>query len=184
MKSYFQFGVVFCVIALSIGASAGSFSNFDDARNPGRMPNKNVESFNYYTQLAGVPNCTLQASFTYNTKTDTFTKETLNFVGGFFDGLSITITKAQHGDTFVLNKKVDGDTIAYTIVFNELAGTFEAYGTVSKGKHEGNFQYDTKAPEGGNQLSYLAASGLVLFAGILLAGKQRRRHAEFCQKCA
>ena len=186
MKRYFQLGVLCCVIALPIGAFAGSVSHFDESRDLSRLPNNNnhVETFNYQTQLTGVPNSTLQASFTYNTKTDTFTKETLNFVGGIFDGLSITITKAQHGDTFVLNKKVNGDTIAYTIVFNELTGTFDAYGSVTKGKHEGNFQYDTMAPEGGNQLSYLAASGLVLFAGILLAGKQRRRHAENCQKYA
>lgn len=184
MKSYFQFGVVFGVIALSICAFAGSVSDLDGSRDLGRMPNNknNVESFKYSTPLTGVPNSTLQATFTYNTKTDTFTKETLNFVGGFFDGLSITITKAQHGDTFVFNKKVNGDTIAYTIVFNELAGTFEANGSITKGKHEGYFQYDMMAPEGGNQLSYLAASGLVLFAGILLAGKQSRRRAENYQK--
>src|SRR5277367_4892120 len=156
MKSCFQFGVVFCVIALSIGAFAGSVSHFDDSRDLNRMPNNHVEIFNYDTQLTGVANSSLQATFTYNTKTDTFTKETLNFVGGIFNGLSITITKAQQGDTFFFDKKVNGDTVAYTIVCNPLAGTFDAYGSVIKGKHEGYFQYDTMAPEDGNQLSYLA----------------------------
>jgi hypothetical protein len=161
MKYNFKFGVVISVMALSIGAFAGSVSTFD-----------------YSTNVTGVSNTTLQASFNYNAKTDTFTKETLTFVGGIFDGVSVTITKPQHGDTFTFDKKVDGDTIAYTIMFNPLTGTYDAYGTITKGKKEGFFNYYTQSPEGGSQLSYLAASGLALFAGIVLAGKQRRQPAE------
>ncbi|MGA7380796.1 MAG: hypothetical protein WBQ09_12570 [Terriglobales bacterium] len=161
MKSYFKFGVVSWVIALSISAFAGS-----------------IQTFDYSTPVTGVPKTTLDATFTYNDKTDTFTKETLTFEGGVFNGVSVTITKPQKGDTFQFDKKVDGDTIVYTIVFNPLTGTYDAYGSITKGKTEGYFQYNTMAPEGGTQLSYLAASGLVLFAGILLAGKQRRQLAE------
>jgi hypothetical protein len=160
MKFYFKPGILVCVIAFSISAFAGSVTKFD-----------------YDTNLTGVPDTTLQATFNYNTNTDTFTKETLTFVGGIFDGVSVTITKPQQGDTFVFDKKVDGDTINYTIVFNPLTGTYDAYGNITKGRTEGSFQYNT-TPEGGTQLSYLGASGLALFAGILLAGKQRRQPAE------
>jgi hypothetical protein len=160
MKFYLKFGLAFCVIAFSMSAFAGSVTEFD-----------------YSTNVTGGSNTTLTATFDYNTKTDTFTKETLTFVGGIFNGVSVTITKPQHGDIFTFDKKVDGDTIAYTIVFNPLTGTYDAYGSITKGRSEGYFQYDTLAPEGGTQLSYLAASGLALFAGILLAGKQRRRLA-------
>jgi len=161
MKSYIKSGLVISVLALSISAFAGSVSTFD-----------------YSTKLTGVSNTSLQASFTYNTNTDTFTKETLTFVGGIFDGVSVTITQPQHGDTFTFDKKVNGDTIDYTIVFNPLTGTYDAYGTITKGRNEGYFQYNTQSPEGGNALSYLAASALALFAGIVLAGKQRRQPAE------
>jgi hypothetical protein len=178
MKSYLKFGVAFCVIALSISAFAGSVSDFGNSSELSLLPNANLENFSYSAALSGVPGSTLDASFTYNKKTDTFTKETLTFVGGIFNGVTVTITAPQHGDTFTFDKKVDGDTIAYTIVFNPLTGTYDAYGTITKGKHEGSFQYDTMAPEGGTQLSYLAASGLVLFAGMLFAGKRRRLFAE------
>jgi hypothetical protein len=180
MKSYLKLGVVICVIALSASAFAGSVSNLDDPSDLRLLPNANLENFNYSAKLSGVTGTTLDASFTYNKKTDTFTSETLTFVGGIFNGVSVTITKAQHGDEFTFDKKVDGDTIAYTIIFNPQTGTYDAYGTITKGRNVGSFQHDTMAPEGGTQLSYLAASGLVLLAGILLAGK-RRRLAENCQ---
>jgi hypothetical protein len=161
MKSHFKLGVLCGVIAFSISVFAGSVTEFD-----------------YATNLTGGPNTTLKASFDYNSQTDTFTKETLTFVGGVFDGVSVTITKPQNGDIFTFDKKVNGDTIAYTIVFNPLTGAYDAYGSITKGRNEGYFQYNTMAPEGGTQLSYLAASGLALFAGLVLAGKQRRQPAE------
>lgn len=162
MKSYLKFGVVICVMAFSMSAFAGS-----------------VSQFSYDTGLTGVSNSTLQATFTYNSNSDTFTKETLTFSGGIFNGVQVTITQPQHGDTFTFDKTVDGDLIAYTIVFNPLTGTYDAYGSISKGRSEGYFQHDTQqTPEGGTPLAYLAASGLALFAGILLAGKQRRQPAE------
>jgi hypothetical protein len=160
VNSSLKFGVVICVMAFSITAFAGSVSTFD-----------------YSTKVTGGSNSSLQATFSYNTNTDTFTKETLTFSGGIFNGVQVAITQPQHGDTFTFDKPVDGDTIDYTIVFNPLTGSYDAYGTITKGRTVGSFQYNT-TPEGGNQLSYLAASGLALFAGIFLAGKQRRQPAE------
>jgi hypothetical protein len=156
MKLLLKFGVALSVVACASGAFAGSISTFD-----------------YTTNVTGGSNSTLDASFSYNTHTDTFTKETLTFVGGIFNGVSVTITQPQHGDTFKFDKKVDGDTIVYTIVFNPLNGTYDAYGTITKGRNQGSFQYDS-VPEGGTQFSYLAASALALACGTFLAGKQRR----------
>jgi hypothetical protein len=160
MKSYFKLG--FCVIALSIGAFAGS-----------------VETFNYSTSVNGVSNTTVQGTFTYNTATDTFTSAALSFVGNsIFGGLSGTDTKPQSGSTFVLNEMVDGYTVSYTIsLLNLLNGTYSAGGSISLGQTTGSFQFN-QVPEGGTQLSYLAACGLVLFTGLWFAGKQRRCAAE------
>jgi hypothetical protein len=161
MKFYLKFGLALCVIAFSMNAFAGS-----------------IDQFKYSTNVTpGSDDTTLNATFTYNTKTDTFTKETLTFVGGVFNGVSVTITAPQKGDTFKFDKKVDGDMVQYTIVFNPLTDSYYAYGTITKGKNEGSFQYNS-VPEGGNQLSYLLASALTLAAGIFLAGKQRRGPAE------
>ncbi|MGO9648111.1 MAG: hypothetical protein ACLPOO_08650 [Terriglobales bacterium] len=160
MKSYFKFGVVICVIAFSISAFAGS-----------------VETFNYSASVSGVNNTTVQGTFNYNTSTDTFTLASLSFAGNsIFNGISGKDTQPQSGDTFVLNETVDGYTVSYTIVLNPLTGTYNANGSISYGKTTGTF--NNQVPEGGAQFSYLAASGLVLFAGILLAGKQRRQLAE------
>jgi|SRR5580704_3663215 hypothetical protein len=162
MKRYLQFGaIVFCVIACSIGASAGS-----------------IDTFKYSTNVTGVSDTTVTGTFTFNTSTDTFTLAGLSFVGNsIFGGVSGTDTKPQSGTTFVLNETVDGYTVAYTIVVNLLTGTYTASGSITYGGTTGNFGY-SQVPEGGAPLSYLAASGLVLLGGILLAGKQRRRLAE------
>jgi hypothetical protein len=159
MKSYFKFGVVFCVIALSTGAFAGS-----------------VDTFNYSTNLSGVSNTTVQGTFTYNTSTDTFTLASLSFAGNsIFNGISGNDTKPQSGNTFVLNETIDGYTVSYTIVLNPLTGSYTADGSISYGGTKGSFNY--QVPEGGARLSYLLASGMALFAGIFLAGKQRRQPA-------
>jgi hypothetical protein len=120
----------------------------------------------------------VQGTFSFNTATDTFTVAGLSFVGNsIFGGLSGSDTKPQSGTTFVLNENVDGYTVSYTIVLNPLTGTYTANGSITYGGTTGDFQFN-QVPEGGTQLSYLAASGLVLFAGMLLAGKQRRQPAE------
>ncbi len=76
----------------------------------------------------------------------------------------------------MLNETVDGYTVSYTIVLNPLTGTYTCERKHLLRQNTGTF--NNQVPEGGAQLSYLAASGLVLFAGILLAGKQRRQLAE------
>ncbi|MGO9125718.1 MAG: hypothetical protein ACLP6G_12630 [Terriglobales bacterium] len=160
MKSYFKLGVVFSVIALSIGASAGS-----------------VVTFDYTASLSGVSNTAVQGSFNYNTTTDTFTLASLSFKGNsIFNGIAGSDTVPQSGNTFVLNGTVDGYSILYTIVLNA-SGLYSVNGSISYGGTTGTFEFN-QVPEGGSRLSYLAASGLVLCAGILLAGKQRRRPAE------
>jgi hypothetical protein len=160
MRFYFKLGVASCVIALSIGASAGS-----------------IETFNYSAGVQGVSQTTVQATFNYNTSSDAFTLASLSFAGNsIFNGISGKDTTQQYGDTFLLKETVDGYTVSYTIVFNPLTGTYTANGSITYGGTTGTFY--NQVPEGGTQLSYLAASGLVLLGGILLAGKQRRRPAE------
>lgn len=164
MKSYFKLGVAFCVIACSIGAFAGS-----------------VSTFNYSTTLNGVSSTSVQGTFTYNTATNTFTSASLSFVGNsIFGGLTGTVSKPQSGNTFVFNGIVDGYTVSYTIVLNPLTGAYTATGSISINGTTGNFQF-SQVPEGGARLSYLFASGLVLFGGIFLAGKQRRQLAPYRQ---
>jgi len=159
MKYYFKFGVVFCVIALSIGAFAGS-----------------IDTFSYSTNVSGVSNTTVQGAFTYNTSTGTFTLASLSFAGNsIFNGISGNDTKPQSGNTFVLNETIDGYTVSYTIVLNPLTGSYTANGSISYGGTKGSFNY--QVPEGGARLSYLLASGMALLAGIFLAGKQRRQPA-------
>jgi hypothetical protein len=162
MKSHFKLGLLtVCMAAWSMSAFAGS-----------------IETFNYSTNLTGVSSTTVQGTFSFNTATDTFTVAGLSFVGNsIFGGLSGSDTKPQSGTTFVLNENVDGYTVSYTIVLNPLTGTYTANGSITYGGTTGDFQFN-QVPEGGTQLSYLAASGLVLFAGMLLAGKQRRQPAE------
>lgn len=162
MKSYFKLGVALCVIAFSIGASAGS-----------------IKTFNYSTVASGVSNTTVLGTFKYNTVTGTFTSESLSFVGNsIFGGLSGTVTKPQSGSTFLFNATLGGYTVSYTIVLNLLdPGSYTANGNITHGLTTARFAYG-QVPEGGAQLSYLAASGLALFAGMLLAGKQRRRPLE------
>jgi hypothetical protein len=157
MKSYLKFAIVLCVIACSIGASAGS-----------------IETFNYSTNLSGVSNTTVQGSFTYNTATNTFTGGSLSFVGNsIFGGLGGTDTQPQSGSTFVLNQVIGGYNVVYTIVLNPVTGAYTATGNISSGGTTGSFQY-SRVPEGGTQASYLLASGIVLLAGMLLAVKPWR----------
>lgn len=160
MKSYLKLGVLFCLIALSVGAYAGS-----------------IETFNYSTTVAGVSNTRVQGTFNFNTSTDTFTLASLSFVGNsIFGGLSGTVTRPQFGNTFVFDKVINGYTVSYDIVFNPQNGSYTANGSISTGGTVGTFKY-SQVPEGGARLSYLLASGLTLLAGIALAGKQRRRLA-------
>ena len=161
MKSYIQFGVVICLISFSISAFAGS-----------------VETFNYSTTVGGVNDTTVQGTFNYNLSTNTYTLASLSFTGNsIFNGVSGKDLQPQSGNTFVLNETVDGYTVSYTIVLNPLTGAYTANGSISFNGTTGTIGF-TRAPEGGAQLAYLAASGLALFAGIVLAGKQRRRPAE------
>ncbi len=125
MKSYFQLGVVCCVIALSIGAFAGSVTTLGDSVVVGSMAN---------TPSQGIL-----------TATGSFTGEP-----GYAASANI-----------VLSLESDSDSFAYGFVAP----------VTSARSHQ-------PVPEGGTQLSYLAGSGLVLFAGMWLAGKQRRRSTQ------
>jgi hypothetical protein len=66
------------------------------------------------------------------------------------------------------------DLITYDVLFNPTTGQFTASGAIANFWEQGKFNYnDMQIPEGGTQLSYLALSGLAMFAGILIAKKHR-----------
>lgn len=163
MKSYIQLGVALCVVALSVSAFAGS-----------------VTTGSYAASVSGVPNTTVYGTFSYNTSTDTYTSVSLSFVGNsIFGGLSGTVTQPQSGSRFVFDKTVGGYSVSYSILLDAMnPDSYTAQGYIVNGSASGTFGSKHQVPEGGSQISYLLASGLVLFAGILIAGKQRRRLAE------
>jgi len=128
-------------------------------------------------QLQGVSG-TASGSFTFNPSTDTFSNISVSFNGGVFGGIQANDAQAQGSCSQGLCQVswwtiVHGDLVSDTIVFNTKTGQFQDYGEVSNWQNQGNFNY-LSVPEGGASLSYLTLSGLVIFAGILKSGKQRR----------
>ena len=77
----------------------------------------------------------------------------------------------------MLNETVDGYTVSYTIVLNPLTGTYTCQRKHLLRQNHRICSYNTGA---GRWRPTLLPSrfGLVLFAGILLAGKQHRQLAE------
>jgi hypothetical protein len=68
----------------------------------------------------------------------------------------------------------NGDLITYDVLYNPITGQYTASGEIQNFWDQGKFKYnDMQIPEGGTQLSYLALSGLAMFAGILIAKKHR-----------
>jgi len=128
-------------------------------------------------QLQGVSG-TVSGSFTFNPSTDAFSNISLSFNGGVFGGVQANDSQAQGYCSQGLCQIswwtiVHGDFVTDTIVFNTKTGQFQDYGGVSNWQNQGKFNY-LSVPEGGAKLSYLTLSGLVIFAGILKSGKQRR----------
>ena len=161
MKDCYQFAkkVVLVLMALVLPAAASSIT------------------YDYSEAVTGVKNETANVSLTFNPKTDAITGS-IGFLGGVFGGITDKFSGVAtcKGTTcvFVLNTKVDGDNLSYTVTFSDPSGSLNligANGDIWNTKANGTFA----VPEGGSKLSYLVASGIALLAGILLSGKQRRR---------
>ena len=98
----------------------------------------------------------------------------LSFVGNsiFVSG---AVSHPQFGSKLTLNASLGGNVLSGSLHNSLELGSDPTVPVTSARGGRGRQQ---QVPEGGTQLSYLAASALVLFAGIFIAGKQRRRSAE------
>jgi hypothetical protein len=153
------------LLAVSLSASAGSINNFD---------------FENATLTGVSKGGTVSGSFSFNSKTDQFSNISISFVSSVFGTVDASDPRWGNGSyqgkgwwEFTWKPKVDGDTIVYSMLFNTITGQFQASGSIANWQNQkGNF--DLSVPEGGTPLSYLMLSGLAVFAGILISGKQRR----------
>jgi hypothetical protein len=150
---------LFLLIA-SLPASAGTICNFSHA------------------VLTGKSGSTASGSFTFDATTHVFSNITISFNGGAFGGIQASDSQAQGHCANGLCKVswwtiVQGNLIKDTLVFNTLTGQFEDYGKISNWKEKGRFD-SLLVPEGGAELTYLMLSGIAVFGGILISGKQRR----------
>jgi hypothetical protein len=170
MQSAYQFArnVALVLMALVLPAAAGS-----------------IKAYKYSEAVTGVKNTTVQVSLAFNPTTDKITGS-LNFKGGVFGGITDNFsgTATCNGTicVFVLNTRVGGDNLSYTVTVSDPPGTLNlitANGNIWNKRADGTFAYGTAVPESGSKLSYLVPSSIALFAGILLSGKQHRNFSVF-----
>jgi hypothetical protein len=165
MKRYGKLGGLcgLFLLAVSLTASAGSIDHF-----------KNVA-------LTGVSKGgTVAGSFSFNNKTDQFSNISVSIVSSVFGKINVSDPHSGHGTyegqgwwEYTWKTKVHGDTIVYSMLFNTITNRFEVGGAIGNRRKQGDFNY-ISVPEGGTPLSYLMLSGIAMFAGILIYGKQRR----------
>jgi hypothetical protein len=156
------FLVLVCVPALA--GSHNSFSNENFAN----------------VALVGVSDTKVSGSFSFNSKTDKFSNCAISFSGNsIFNGINATDLKSVKGKyeegqgswLFTWQTHVGRDVIWYSILFNPNNGQFSVSGWIKNGEYRGEW---SSVPEGGAMLAYLLLTGMAVFAGILLSGKQRR----------
>jgi hypothetical protein len=162
VKRYFGIAAFVATLMLvSLPASADSNDNFSNVQ----LSGGNVSG-------------TVAGGFTFTQSSDTFSNISLQFNSSI--GTVDAYLSSAHG--IVLGKnlvellwktKVGRDTVWCSITLNTLTNQFLEAGWLAKGNHYGGFDY-MSAPEGDATLAYLLLSGVAVFAGILLSGKQRR----------
>jgi hypothetical protein len=151
------------LLAMSLTASADSIDQFKNAA------------------LTGVSKGgTVSGSFSFNSKTDQFSNISVSIVSSVFGKINVSDRYSGHGTykgqgwwEYTWKTKVHGDTIVYSMLFNTITNRFEVGGGIGNRRKQGDFNY-ISVPEGGTPLSYLMLSGIAMFAGILIYGKQRR----------
>ena len=151
------------LLAMSLTASADSIDQFKNAA------------------LTGVSKGgTVAGSFSFNNKTDQFSNISVSIVSSVFGKINVSDPHSGHGTyegqgwwEYTWKTKVHGDTIVYSMLFNTITNRFEVGGAIGNRRKQGDFNY-ISVPEGGTPLSYLMLSGIAMFAGILIYGKQRR----------
>jgi hypothetical protein len=123
---------------------------------------------------------TVAGSFSFNNKTDQFSNISVSIVSSVFGKINVSDPHSGHGTyegqgwwEYTWKRKVDGDTIVYSMLFNSITNQFEVGGAISNRRKQGDFSY-ISVPEGGTSLSYLVLSGIAMFAAVLISGKHRR----------
>jgi hypothetical protein len=111
------------------------------------------------TNTSGAPNA-VPATFNYSSVTRS--------------GFAGTVTQTQSGSSLSVDTTAGG--AASNSLPNLQLGSDSPVVPVTSAR--GGRDRQQQVPEGGTQLSYLAACGLALFAGIFIAGKQGRRPTE------
>ena len=145
------------LLVVSLSASANSFSNF---------------------KLSGNSGSYVSGGFSFNTSTHVFSGLSISFDKGVFSGIGANGSGGQgvylkgQGYLYSWGTTVHGDLVWCSILFNPSTGQFHEWGGISNWKYNGNFDY-LQVPEGGAELTYLMLSGIAVFGGIFISGKQR-----------
>lgn len=125
------------------------------------------------------PGDTVAGTFSFNSKTDEFSKISVSFMSSVFGDVKASdpnsVKGIREGKDWLLvwSTQKGKDTIWYSVLFNPAANQFQASGWIENAKHQGDFKY-LAVSEGGSPLFYPMLCGLAVFAGVLISRKQRR----------
>lgn len=153
-------GIVLVLCAVSIPAHADSVT------------------YNYtYNLISGNSTVgTVTGSFTFNSSTNTLSNATLTINSSLFGNVTLTSVGGS-GFVFAFGGTVGGNYILYFITINPLnTSQYWVSGFILNSTGVGGFSGNyTSVPEGGAWYMYLVPSLLVMFGGMLLAGRRPRR---------
>jgi hypothetical protein len=148
-------------LVAALPASAGTIYNFSNVA------------------LTGSSGSSASGGFNFDPNTHVFSNVSISFNGGAFGGVQANAPNGQgiylqgKGYLFSLLTTVQGNLVWSSILFDPSTGQFREWGGISNWKDYGGYDY-MSVPEGGAELTYLLLSGIVVFGGILISGKQRR----------
>ena len=148
------------LLFVCLPASAGTIYNFSNVK------------------LTGNSGSNGSGSFSFDSKTHTFSNVSVWFNQGAFNGVNANGGNGQgifvkgQGYLYSWLTTVKGNLVWCSILFNPSTGQFREWGGISNGNNYGGFDY-LSVPEGGAELTYLMLSGLAIFGGILISGKHR-----------
>lgn len=149
------------IFLASLSASAGTICNFSNVK------------------LTGTSGSNVSGTFTVDSTNHTFSNVSISFNGGAFGGINANGANMQgtwiQGQQYLYSwlTLVNGNLVGWAILYDFKTGQYEEWGGIANWQNKGSFNY-LSVPEGGAELTYMMLSGIALFAGILVSGKQRR----------
>jgi len=149
------------LLVASLPASAGTIYSFSNVA------------------LTGNSGSTASGGFSFDPNTHVFSGVSISFNGGAFNGVQANLPQEQgiyiqgKGYLYSWLTTVQGDLVWNSIVFNPSTGQFHEWGGIANWQKKGGYDY-MSVPEGGAELTYLMLSGIAVFGGIVISGKQRR----------